>query len=91
MRDFAFRPLTELKFDDGGSALGTFSGYGAVFGNEDSYGDVIAKGAFKSSLREWKKNRGKFPPMLLPDASRTRSSWSSTRSPTRRHRRFWAS
>lgn len=29
---------------------GTFSGYGAVFGNVDSYGDVIAPGAFATSL-----------------------------------------
>lgn len=43
---------------------GTFSGYGAVFGNTDSYGDVISRGAFKQSLKEW-QDRGKFPPMLL--------------------------
>ncbi len=43
---------------------GTFSGYGAVFGNVDSYGDVIAKGAFSNTLKEWEK-RGKYPPMLL--------------------------
>lgn len=29
----------------------TFSGYGAVFGNVDSYGDVIDKGAFKATLK----------------------------------------
>jgi len=42
----------ECKFDtindDGGKM--TFSGYGAVFGNVDSYGDVIAPGAFAKSL-----------------------------------------
>lgn len=41
----------ECKFDasdDGGQM--TFSGYGAVFGNVDSYGDVIAPGAFAKSL-----------------------------------------
>lgn len=42
----------------------TFTGYGAVFGNVDSYGDVIAKGAFKETLREARKSK-LFPSMLL--------------------------
>ena len=29
---------------------GTFSGYGAVYGNKDSYGDIIVKGAFNNYL-----------------------------------------
>jgi HK97 family phage prohead protease len=33
---------------------GKFMGYGAVFGNRDSYGDVIVKGAFNSSLKNMK-------------------------------------
>jgi hypothetical protein len=41
----------------------TFSGYGAVFGNVDSYGDVIAKGAFKKTLADAKKS-GIWPAML---------------------------
>lgn len=53
----------ELKFADGADD-GTFAGYGAVFGNVDSYGDVIAKGAFKDTLREIKKT-GEWPAMLL--------------------------
>jgi len=53
----------EVKFADGAEA-GTFSGYGAVFGNVDSYGDVINKGAFKDTLREWKKQKD-LPAMLL--------------------------
>lgn len=44
---------------------GTFEGYGAIFGNVDSYGDVIAKGAFKETIRTWKKERGGLPKMLL--------------------------
>lgn len=55
----------ELKLAEGdGADAGTFSGYGAVFDNVDSYGDVIAKGAFKETLREWKK-MGRSPPMLV--------------------------
>ena len=37
---------------------GTFSGYGAVFGNEDSYNEIILPGAFKKSLKK------KMPVML---------------------------
>jgi HK97 family phage prohead protease len=54
--------LRDLKF---ASAEGdrTFSGYGAVFGNVDSYGDVIQKGAFKKTLQEH-KDAGTMPAML---------------------------
>lgn len=41
----------------------TFSGYGAVFGNIDSYGDVIEKGAFTKTIEEFKAS-GKWPAML---------------------------
>jgi HK97 family phage prohead protease len=53
--------LLELK---AAAEPGTFSGYGAVFGNVDSYGEVIERGAFKKSLSEWEA-RGKYPKMLL--------------------------
>lgn len=54
----------KLAADDVDEKTGTFAGYGAVFGNRDSYGDVIERGAFKRTLREW-EDRGKYPPMLL--------------------------
>lgn len=55
----------EVKFaPDEVTVKGEFAGYGAVFGNIDSYGDVIAPGAFKGTLAEWKET-GKLPPMLL--------------------------
>ncbi|RKQ70130.1 HK97 family phage prohead protease [Oceanibaculum indicum] len=53
-----------VKFAEGEGEEGMFSGYGAVFGNIDSYGDVILKGAFKDSLREAKRS-GMWPAMLL--------------------------
>lgn len=31
---------------------GTFEGYGSVFGNKDSYGDIVEKGAFKDFLNK---------------------------------------
>lgn len=58
-------PLRELRALETGAAPGAFEGYGSVFGVTDSYGDVVAKGAFKRTLREWKQGRGKYPPMLL--------------------------
>lgn len=41
-----------------------FEGHGSVFGGVDSYGDTIAKGAYKATLKEWKA-KGKLPKMLL--------------------------
>ena len=56
----------ECKFDSVDDTDGkmTFSGYGSVFGNVDSYGDVVAPGAFRSSLEEHKA-AGTSPLMLL--------------------------
>lgn len=42
---------------------GQFEGYGSVFGNEDSYGDVVAQGAFAKSLSEHKA-AGTMPALL---------------------------
>jgi len=42
--------LRELKLAPSESNDMTFEGYGAVFGNVDSYGDVIQPGAFAESL-----------------------------------------
>ncbi|MFW5855774.1 MAG: HK97 family phage prohead protease [Bacillota bacterium] len=40
---------TEFKVD---TEENTFEGYAAVFGNKDSYGDIIEKGAFAKTLKE---------------------------------------
>ncbi|MEQ1901873.1 MAG: HK97 family phage prohead protease [Devosia sp.] len=61
-REAFYAPL-EVKFADEGTP-GAFEGYGAVFGNLDAYGDVIQKGAFKETLRDWKQTK-KLPPMLV--------------------------
>ena len=44
--------IKEFKEDDGGNL--TITGYGAVFGNIDSYGDIIEKGAFAKTLSDRK-------------------------------------
>lgn len=53
--------LRELKLAGGDDK--TFTGYGAVFGNTDSYGDVIAPGAFADTLANARKT-GQWPAML---------------------------
>ncbi len=56
--------LIELKLAGNTPEEMTFTGYGAVFGNVDSYGDVIQKGAFTKSIAE-AKTSGQWPAMLL--------------------------
>ena len=57
--------LRELKFaaDEGAQAM-SFTGYGAVFGNVDSYGDVIEAGAFSKFLADVKSGEQPWPAML---------------------------
>ena len=47
-------PFVLTKFDE---QAGTFTGYASIFDVVDSYGDSVAKGAFKKTLRE----SGSFP------------------------------
>lgn len=58
--------LIELKFDGGGDAVTgmRFQGYGAVFGNVDSYGDVIEPGAFAAFLSDMREGKQSWPAML---------------------------
>lgn len=42
---------------------GTFTGFGSVFGNVDSYKEVVAPGAFSETLAAWKQ-AGRLPPVL---------------------------
>ena len=45
---------------DADKKFGYFEGYGAIFGNKDSYNDIIAQGAFVESLK-----KDGLPAMLL--------------------------
>jgi HK97 family phage prohead protease len=40
---------------------GTFQAYASVFDNIDSYGDVVRKGAFDRTLKEWGEREAKLP------------------------------
>ena len=53
-KQFAFK--AETVADDG-----TFSGYGSVFGNVDSYREIVAAGAFKESLKLIKASGDPLP------------------------------
>lgn len=55
--------LSEVDVDDDAKEM-RFSGYGAIFGNLDSYGDVIEQGAFSKSLEDAAKT-GIYPAMLM--------------------------
>ena len=50
----------EFKFAESDTGVMSFEGYGAVFGNVDSYGDVIVPGAFTDTLKS-----GNQPSMLM--------------------------
>lgn len=59
VRDFTLSIKASDVADDGG-----FEGYGSVFGGDpDSYGEVVAKGAFLESLAELKA-KGRIVPVL---------------------------
>lgn len=53
-KDFNFE-TKEVRED------GSFTGYLAVFGNVDSYGDVIKPGAFSKSLGDFRKKKRSIP------------------------------
>lgn len=50
-----------IKADADASAEGRFTGYASVFGNKDSYGDVVTKGAFVESLQTYGENGAGIP------------------------------
>lgn len=54
--------LVEVKF--AGAESMSFSGYGAVFGNIDAYGDVIDPGAFAKNLADIEAKTAAWPLML---------------------------
>ncbi len=45
------------------SETGEFEGYGSVFGVKDSYSDIVVRGAFEKSLKDWAEKK-RLPAML---------------------------
>lgn len=60
--DYKFAPfrVKEAGPDDG-LKEGQFAGYASVFGNVDSYGDIVDPGAFTRTLAEWAERGGTIP------------------------------
>ncbi|MDD7812617.1 HK97 family phage prohead protease [Mycobacterium sp. CSUR Q5927] len=50
-----------VKFKTDGLAEGEFIAYASVFGNKDSYGDVVIPGAFANTLAEWERKGVPIP------------------------------
>jgi uncharacterized protein len=63
-KSFSTCQLTEVKFAPAETKTMAFTGYGAVFGNIDAYGDVIEPGAFSGFLADAKSGRQPWPSML---------------------------
>lgn len=61
-RSFSLCEVKVAPMEEDGKEV-VFSGYGAVFGNVDSYGDIISKGAFTDTIANAKKS-GMWPAML---------------------------
>jgi len=59
-------PLMEIKLAPPADGIETmsFTGYGAAFNNIDSYGDVIAPGAFAKFLSDVNEQKQPWPAML---------------------------
>jgi len=55
---FLQRPFQIKEFDE---EEGTFDGYASVFDVEDSYHDIVVKGAFKRTLSHWKQRKMPVP------------------------------
>ena len=54
-------PIQIKAGPDDGLAEGQFSAYASVFGNVDSYGDVVIPGAFADDLKAWEESGNAIP------------------------------
>lgn len=54
-------PVQVKAGPDDGLAEGQFSAYASVFGNVDSYGDIVVKGAFANDLKRWEESGNPIP------------------------------
>ncbi|MFP5434508.1 MAG: HK97 family phage prohead protease, partial [Alphaproteobacteria bacterium] len=63
-----------FKLDDLTDA-GTFTGYGSIFGNLDSYGEVVEAGAFAKSLSRLAKEKAVLPMLWQHDPSQPIGVW----------------
>ena len=55
------QPVKIKAGPDDGLDEGQFQAYASVFGNKDSYGDVVMPGAFTETLKEWEASGAPIP------------------------------
>lgn len=58
-KDAAFKIKAVGETD--GLEAGQFTAYASVFGNIDSYGDIVVRGAFAETLKEWEESGNALP------------------------------
>ncbi len=54
-------PVQVKAGPDDGLGEGQFTAYASVFGNVDSYGDIVVKGAFDADLKRWEESGNPIP------------------------------
>lgn len=62
--------------EDPDAPEGTIEGYGSKFGLVDSYGEEVVSGAFKKSLRDWKKRKRVIPMLWQHQSDQPIGGWS---------------
>ena len=61
VKDVALAARQVKAGPDDGLSEGVFTAYASVFGNRDSYGDVVVKGAFTDDLKAWEESGQNIP------------------------------
>ena len=56
---------------------GTFSGYGSVFGVVDSYGEIVAPGAFEQSLKDLRRLKRTLPVLWQHQTGNPIGNWTA--------------
>ena len=58
-----FKELTQTELKATSASEGIMTFYASVFGNVDSYGDIMQRGAFAKAIERWKMD-GKYPKVV---------------------------
>lgn len=72
-KTFPFTVVKAEETDAEGKKTGRISGYGSIFNNVDSYGDIVAKGAFIKTLND----NPKIKMLWQHDASMPIGNWNN--------------
>lgn len=69
-------PFT-IKASSNDDGIGRINGYGSIFGNKDSYGEIVVKGAFAEKLSELEK--GELPMLWQHNSEMPIGLWKNLR------------